>query len=119
MVAIKIFEPALCCATGACGPSVDKALVQFTADVEWLKTLGVTVERANLAQNPAAFAENESIMRELSGGLSCLPLVMVNGHVASRGSYPSRQQLAEWSGQSVANPLAIAKVSCCGGQACC
>lgn len=32
---IEIFEPALCCSTGVCGPEVDESLVRFAADVDW------------------------------------------------------------------------------------
>lgn len=119
MVTLKVFEPALCCATGACGPNVDKALVQFGADVEWLRSVGVTVERANLAQNPAAFTENDTVMQELRAGLASLPLVMVDGRIASRGNYPSREQLAQWSGLSPVETLPVVDTSCCGGQKCC
>ena len=38
MLKFEVFDPAMCCPTGVCGPSVDPKLVQFAADLEWLKT---------------------------------------------------------------------------------
>ena len=56
MSTIRVFDPAMCCSSGVCGPSVDPELTRFAADVAWLQQQGVTIERFNLAQQPAAFA---------------------------------------------------------------
>lgn len=53
MPVIRVFEPALCCNTGVCGPQLDQGLVDFTAAVSELKTRGVDIERANLASEPS------------------------------------------------------------------
>ena len=58
---IEVFDPAMCCSTGVCVPSVDPALVRFGADLDWLATRGVPVERFNLAQQPGAFAERDLV----------------------------------------------------------
>jgi arsenite methyltransferase len=42
---IQVYDPAMCCSTGVCGPDVDPALVRFAADVKWLQERGVPVER--------------------------------------------------------------------------
>jgi len=55
MTAVRVFDPAMCCSTGVCGPSVDPQLARFSADLDWLTSQGVAVERFNLAQQPAAF----------------------------------------------------------------
>jgi hypothetical protein len=39
MTSIRVFDPAMCCSTGICGPSVDPQLVRFAADLDWLKSL--------------------------------------------------------------------------------
>lgn len=36
-VTLEVFYPPMCCSTGVCGPKVDTKLVQFSADLEWLK----------------------------------------------------------------------------------
>ena len=63
------------------------------------KRQGVKVEQHNLAQQPAAFASNPLVTGALrEHGNDCLPLVLVNGQVASRGSYPERSELARLVG---------------------
>ena len=129
MARVEIYDKPMCCSTGICGPEVDPVLPRFAADLEWLRSTGHVVERFNLAQQPAAFAENVTVKEVLSSdGVDSLPLVIVNGHIVSKAAYPSREQLAEWAaGKSVnsatkeANPLRIAKTSgdCCGDSGCC
>ena len=99
MTLVQVFDPAMCCSTGVCGPSVDPQLVRFAADLDWLKSQGVSVERFNLAQEPRAFAENAAVKDSLEvTGEAALPLVQVDGEVKSRGVYPSRDELALWAG---------------------
>lgn len=101
---IEVFDPAMCCATGVCGPSVDPKLVRFSADLDWLKAQGVAVERCNLAQQPMAFAQDPAVRAALEAqGEAALPLIKVDGRVKSLGSYPLRAQLADWAG--VAGPV--------------
>jgi AhpD family alkylhydroperoxidase len=96
---LEVFDPAMCCSTGVCGPSVDPKLAQFAADLDWLKSQGVPVERYNLAQTPAAFAANAKVKSTLDKhGTDCLPLLLVDGSIASVGSYPTRMDMAQWAG---------------------
>ena len=37
---VDVFDPAMCCSTGVCGPSVDPELARFAADLDWLKSQG-------------------------------------------------------------------------------
>ncbi len=95
MKTLKIYDPPMCCSTGVCGPDVDPALVRFAADLKWLESQGVAVERFNLAQSPMAFAENELVRSQLTeNGERALPLIIVEGKLASIGSYPTRDELA-------------------------
>ena len=116
MTTIHVFDPAMCCSTGICGPSVDPRLAHFAADLDWLKTQGMSVERFNLAQQPAAFAEDELVRSALAAeGEDCLPLVKVDGEVKSRGVYPSRAELAAWVGVGapVLITLTAESAGCC------
>ena len=98
---IQVYDPAMCCSTGVCGPDVDPALVRFAADFKWLQERGVRVERFNLSQSPMAFVENELVKQALTDkGEAVLPLVLNNGQVCSMGRYPERQELASWAGLS-------------------
>ncbi len=83
MKTIQVFDPALCCSTGVCGADVDQALVNFSADVAWAKLNGAQIDRFNLAQEPVAFAENNTVKGFLErSGAEALPLVLVDGEVA-------------------------------------
>jgi AhpD family alkylhydroperoxidase len=102
---VQVFDPGMCCSTGVCGPSVDPQLVRFSADLDWLKSRGVSVERFNLAHEPGAFAGNEAARDALQdSGEAALPLVQVDGEVKSRGVYPSRDELAAWAGLAAPDP---------------
>ena len=95
MSKLQVFDPAMCCSTGVCGPSVDPALPRFSADLEWLKSKGLEVERYNLAQEVAAFTSNPVVKTALnSRGSKCLPLLLLDGTIVSEGAYPAREELA-------------------------
>ena len=101
MYKLQVFDPAMCCSTGVCGPNPDPVLPRFAADLQWLSNQGITVERFNLAQQPQAFASNPIVKSALAQyGNDCLPLILVDGAIASRGSYPTRQELATLAGLS-------------------
>ena len=93
MTKVEVFDPPMCCSTGVCGPSVDPALVRFAADLNWLGTQGIAVERYNLAQQPEAFVASEAVKTALrQHGNKCLPVILLNGAV--EGCYPTRVELA-------------------------
>jgi hypothetical protein len=99
MSKLQVFDPAMCCSTGVCGPNVDPVLPRFSADLEWLKSKGVQVERFNLAQEIAAFTTNAVVKVAInSKGTACLPMVLVDGKIVSEGAYPTREQLADFTG---------------------
>ena len=114
-VTIRVFDPAMCCSTGVCGPTVDPDLARFAADVDWLQKQGVTVARFNLSQQPGAFAETPAVKEALARGTEVLPLVLVGDRIAVEGSYPSRETLAALAGIVVKKPeVAAASTGCCG-----
>ena len=104
---IRVYEPALCCATGVCGPDLDQTLVQFTADLDYLKGQGVDIERYNLAVDPMAFASDETVRSFLQvAGSEGLPLTLVNGVTVATGTYLSRARLATMAGLEVGSDAA-------------
>jgi catechol 2,3-dioxygenase-like lactoylglutathione lyase family enzyme len=128
MTTIRVYEPALCCNTGVCGPDVDEALVTFTADLGALKDLGVDIERHNLANDPTAFATDDTVRSFLQvAGSDGLPLTIVDGVTVMTGSYPAREQLLRFAGVDTdVVPVGVATLtvseesgSCCGGTNCC
>lgn len=125
MKKIQVFDPALCCSSGVCGTDVDQALVSFSADIDWARQNGLSVERFNLAQQPMAFADNTAVKGLLArAGESALPITLVDGEVAFAGRYPAREDLARWldtpdtSTSTTATNVAKAG-DCCPGGACC
>lgn len=114
-VTIRVFDPAMCCSTGVCGPSIDPELARFAADVDWLQTQGIKVDRFNLSQQPAAFAETAAVKEALGRGVEVLPLVMVDDRVVAEGAYPSRETLAALAGVLVKklNVVPATSASCC------
>src|ERR1043165_9047400 len=97
MKTLHVYDPAMCCSTGVCGPQVDPALVRFAADLKWLSANRVAVERYNLAQSPAAFVANETVRATMAkNGDAALPILLVNGKVVAAGRYPQRKELASW-----------------------
>ena len=62
---LELFEEALCCSTGVCGPSVDENLLRITGIFESLKKINqVEANRYNLSSNPADFNKNEAVEKQ-------------------------------------------------------
>lgn len=116
---LEVFDPAMCCSTGVCGVDVDPVLVQFAADLKWLESQGVCVERHNLGQEPQAFAANPAVVKEMEAGMDRLPVVLIDGRVVTTGLYPSRQQLAQKLGMSADGAVPSASTSCCSPKSGC
>ncbi|MBL8719532.1 MAG: arsenite efflux transporter metallochaperone ArsD [Myxococcales bacterium] len=118
MSTIRVFDPAMCCSTGVCGPTSDPELARFAADVDWLQKQGVKVERFNLSAQPGAFAETAAVKEALARGTDVLPLVLVDDRIAVEGAYPTRETLAALAGV-VVKPANVAPAAsgCCGGNA--
>ena len=94
MKTLKIYDPAMCCSTGICGPDVDPELIALATFIKTIDSSDVTVERFNLAQNPMVYTMN-SVVSKLLGdkGVSVLPLVFINDELVSSGGYPSLDDL--------------------------
>ena len=121
MPSIHVYEPALCCNTGVCGPDPTQELVAFTADLRHLSARGADIARHNLANDPVAFADSETVRSFLRlAGAEGLPLVLVDGVTVLTGRYPSRSDLLRWAGlepeQSAAGATTegAPAAGCCG-----
>ena len=99
MTTFQVFDPPMCCSTGVCGPQVDPVLPRFTENFHWLANQGIATERYNLSQQPQAFAGNAVVKEALAKeGTECLPLILVNGGIVSKGRYPEREELLQFVG---------------------
>ncbi|WP_019156796.1 arsenite efflux transporter metallochaperone ArsD [Robertmurraya massiliosenegalensis] len=99
MKKIEIFDPAMCCSTGVCGPSVDPELTRVASAVYSLEKKGFDVKRYQLTNEPEKFANTHEVNKVLHAkGPNALPVVLVDEQVVKVGSYPTNEELAEWLG---------------------
>jgi arsenite methyltransferase len=92
---LELFEPAMCCQTGVCGPSVDQQLIDVREDLRWAEAQGAQVARHNLSSDPDAFVANPKVTGLMQAfGEGALPVLVVDGDIAVHGRYASRDELA-------------------------
>ncbi|PSQ95545.1 MAG: hypothetical protein BRD55_09905 [Bacteroidetes bacterium SW_9_63_38] len=96
---VEVFDPPMCCSTGVCGPDADDELVTVSEVLRKLERRGATVERYNPSSHPQMFTDTpvvyDALQRE---GQDVLPIVIVDGEIQSRWSYPSREEFARMAG---------------------
>lgn len=121
---LEIYDPAMCCSTGVCGPSVDPELVRIQEALRQVQKQAPAVEinRYGLSTDPQAFVSNPAVAELLKNeGPQCLPLVFVDGELLTKGCYPGNGQLAarlQKTGAEVS--LGQKKMGGCGcGPKCC
>jgi len=92
--AVRVFDPAMCCDTGVCGPAVDPALLAAARDLRWLAARGAQVSRHNLGQEPLAFVHFAPVQQLLTEhGVDALPATWVNDVLLVRGRHATREEL--------------------------
>lgn len=98
MKRLAIYEPALCCPTGVCGPSVDENLLRITGIMKQVREKeGVMMIRYNLASNPNSFVRNESVVARMeSEGENALPITVLDGEIVKTGAYPTNEEINEY-----------------------
>lgn len=116
---VAVFDPALCCPTGVCGPGVDPALLEIARDLRWLEAQGATVARVGLSQEPQAFVANAKVSGLLQAfGDGALPAVLVNDTVLTYGRYPTRAELLAVL-TAATTPAPSGGSACAPGSGCC
>jgi hypothetical protein len=117
---VAVFDPAMCCPSGLCGPGVDPALLQVSRDLRWLAAQGITVQRFGLAQEPQAFATNPRVAGLLEAfGEAALPATLVNGAVFAYGRYPTRDELLTALAAAPSLEPEAGAARCTPGSGCC
>lgn len=92
---VELYEGAMCCETGVCGPSVDAQLLAIREDLRWVESRGASVRRHNLTSNPDAFVANPKVTGLMQAfGEKALPVLVIDGEIATHGHYPTRDELA-------------------------
>lgn len=118
---IEIFDPAMCCSTGVCGPSIDPELLRMATLINALKEKGFMIKRHGLANEPQEFVSNKVINDILQKeGSAILPVTLVEGAIVKTKEYPTNEEFAKWLGTE----MKIRKFKrkggcCCGPEGCC
>ncbi|ULG74479.1 arsenite efflux transporter metallochaperone ArsD [Macrococcus brunensis] len=115
MLEVKMYEEAMCCSTGVCGPSPDQKLIEVTRLTEKLKNEHITVERFNLSSHPKAFLENKEIMNIVKEiGNDVLPITVINGDIVKTHDYITEEEADE-----IITVNNLQGGNCCNGSNCC
>ncbi|OLS01987.1 arsenite efflux transporter metallochaperone ArsD [Tissierella creatinophila] len=92
-----IFDPAMCCSTGVCGPSVDENLLRVSVVINRLKKKDILIERHNLTDNPKIFVDNKEINQLINNeGIDILPITTVDGKVVKTKEYPTNEEFCKF-----------------------
>src|SRR5699024_441758 len=103
MKKVEIFDPAMCCSTGVCGPSVDPELTRIASAVYSLEQKKFDITRYNLGKDPGGIVYNEIVNKvSLDKDPDALPLSVLNNEIVKVGAYLTKEELAEWLSVGIA-----------------
>ncbi|MDR7857361.1 arsenite efflux transporter metallochaperone ArsD [Tissierella sp.] len=127
MKKMEIFDPAMCCPTGVCGPGVDKNLLRVATLLSRLEKKGITVQRHNLTSDPKAYVDNTKVNKLLlDSGVDILPITIVDGEIVKTKEYPTNEEFVnfldipkEYTMSELQARKEKKKSDCCGGEGCC
>ena len=91
-----IYEGAMCCSTGVCGPEPDKELIEFNDTLKKLQKefKELNVMRASMSFNINMFLENKEIFQLVKeNGPNILPITMINGKIIAKQRYQKYAEL--------------------------
>ena len=107
MKKIEIFDPAMCCSTGVCGPSIDPELQRVATVVNTLRERGASIKRYNLASEPQEFVSNKIISALLEKeGADVLPVTLLDDEIAKVRAYPTNAEFVTWTKGELGPPEA-------------
>jgi hypothetical protein len=119
---IILYESAMCCSSGVCGPSPDQGLLDLQNVLEEIKKMGSEVERYSITLNPGKFRENPEVIRLIQRRqLKALPITTFDGKVVKSGGYPTLEELKQLLKKGgVPSPVLAEETTseqgCCAGQ---
>ena len=120
-----IYESAMCCSSGVCGPNPDKSLIELQDALDKLKDMGAKVERYSITGNPKKFRENPEVVKLIQEHqIKALPITTYNGRVIKIGVYPSLAELKDLAqvgdkGNPVIKLKFVEDEGCCSGKTSC
>ena len=99
MKTLYLYEPAMCCPTGLCGPGIDPELLRISTVIKNLESQGIKVQRFNLKNYPGEFVKNSAVNQlMMQRGVDALPAAMVDDKILKTGKYPTNEEIAHWLG---------------------
>ncbi|GAB7089790.1 arsenite efflux transporter metallochaperone ArsD [Halorubrum luteum] len=96
MTQLKLYEEAMCCSTGVCGPDPDDELVEVSAALDQLEEAvdDVEVARANMQHDIDEFLDTQRIYDMVQeNGPSILPITVVDGEIVATEEYLSYDEM--------------------------
>jgi hypothetical protein len=96
MTDLTLYEEAMCCSTGVCGPDPDDELVEVSAALDQLEAeIGdLDVSRANMQHDIDQFLETQHIYDLVEeNGPSILPITVVDDEIVAKSEYLSYDAL--------------------------
>ena len=97
MTEIQLYEEAMCCSTGVCGPDPDDELVEISAVLDQLEAefAEAEISRANMQHNIDQFLNTQEIYDLVQEeGPRILPITTVDGEIVAKEEYLSYDELA-------------------------
>ena len=97
-ISLIIYEGAICCSTGVCGPEPDKELIEFNETLKKIKLEFKDIEiiRASISFDAKMFLENKEIFQIIKEeGQKVLPIICINGNIVNKQKYLKLNELKE------------------------
>ena len=93
---VIVYEGALCCPTGICGPEPDKTIIDFN---EMIRNLAdnkhIKITRASMSFDMDRFLQEPLIFGRIrENGPAVLPITTVNGKIILEKKYPVLDDLS-------------------------
>ncbi|MHB8282089.1 MAG: arsenite efflux transporter metallochaperone ArsD [bacterium] len=96
-IVLEIYDPALCCSTGVCGPRPDIKLIKINDILNKLKNdFGdrIEIKRHSISNEPKEFLSNNAVSSIIQKeGKRSLPVCILNGELLTQGRYPEEGEL--------------------------
>ena len=125
MKTIEIYDPIISNKPFGCGAGDDREAFRMSTMIKALENEGKSIRRYGLAENPEIFSRNKDVSDLVAReGIAVLPIIVVDGEIQRKGSYPSNLDLAIWLGMTkdelvvMLMKAKMANKSFCGGECC-
>ncbi len=101
MTTVTVFRHVPAALIGVLGVGRDREFEEFEQILDWLDTTGILVERYDPEKDPGQVASFPGVDDLLARkGLRSLPIILVDGVLASSATRPTRGQLARIVGRA-------------------